>query len=221
MAAIQASTKRNFGLLLKREREARGVSMNKLAEEMMEKHGAGKGAVSNISRMEKGDERPSEARVYQIVDALTDIAGDSALEKDRLLKNLMAAADVGGISDTDQIEYLKRKSEKKLRENSPLKTHEIQTILSHISIPTLKRLAEADDNDERIAELLNEIARELGDVASSSRAPLSPEDRDNMFANAEHVIERGRVTILIKGEIEPDQETVLKHLANGMMYLLK
>lgn len=221
MAETQASTKGNFGPLLKREREARGISMNRLAEEMMEKHGAGKGAVSNISRMEKGVEFPSEARVYQIVDALTDIADDSALEKDRLLKKLMAAADVGGISDTDQIEYLKRKSEKKLRENSRLKAHEIQTILSHISVPTLKRLAEADDNDERIAELLNEIAKELGDVANDSRAPITPEERDNLFADAEHVIERGRVTILIRGEVAQGQMKVLKHLANGMMYLLK
>jgi len=221
MAAMSASTKTKFGPMLKREREARGISMNRLADEMMEKHGAGKGAASNISRMEKGIEFPSEGRVYQIVDALTEIAEDSALEKDRLLKNLMAAADVGGISDTDQIEYLRRKSEKKLRDNSPLQAHEIQTILSHISIPTLKRLSEIDDDDTQITELLNEIANELGAAASNSRADQLPEDRDDMFANAEHIIERGRVTILIRGKVEPDQEEVLKHLANGMMYLLK
>jgi transcriptional regulator with XRE-family HTH domain len=215
LAKKLALRKEKFGPALKSARDARGVSMNRLANELMEKHGAGKGTVSNISRLEKGVESPSEARVYMIADALANLAGDSALEKDRLLKELMLAAGIGVISDTEQIDYLRRKAARKLLNNSFLKDHEIQTILSYISIPTLKRLAEINADDNSVAELLNDIAIEVGEEAQRSIGKFSHTEGDT-----NNIIQSGRITILIDGEITREQKDGLRRIAAGMMSLL-
>ena len=215
---------RTFGSVLKKAREVRSVSLNRLAKEMMQ-FGAGKGAAANLSSLQRGLDSPSEKKVMQIADALSSYAGDSGTEKDRLLSELMSAAGIGGVTDTSQQSYLRRKCEKRLGTSPDLKPHEVQTILDHIGIPTMKRIAEADESERISVNDLKDIATELN--AKAGQDERDPEGMTYYSANSDHtdkpdhIIEAGRATILVKGNLSPNQNLLLRNIAGLICNLLR
>ena len=207
--------KSEFGLAFKKACEVRSVSLNQLAERMMQQGAPGKGDAGHLSRLQRGQHTPSEDKVVQIAKGLSSIAGDSETAKDKLLSQLMSAAGFN-ITDDDQIEYLKQKCALRLEE-AGLNLRQVTDILEQISISTIKRLA--DDNEPlEIVELEN-ISKEL--VAKAERHMQGLRGNSNPSQTADHTIVAGRARILIDGELSGSQERLIRDAANMIKSVLE
>jgi len=208
---------RTFGSVLRQACEVRNVSLNRVAEEMMSQ-GAGKGAAGYLSRLQRDLNSPTQAKVIEIVDALSTVARDSGSEKDRLLSELMTAAGLGGITENSQISYLRRKAQKRLESSPDLKPYEIQTILDGISIPTMQRIIDAPEDEEISVVDLRDIATEL--VAKTREHEHDPEGAVYRSGKCDHTIAAGRAKILIEGELTSTQKRLLGDIANMIKTVL-
>jgi hypothetical protein len=184
----------------------------------MMSQGAGKGAAGYLSRLQRDLNTPTQAKVIEIVDALSSVARDSGAEKDRLLSDLMTAAGLGGITENSQISYLRRKAQRRLESSPDLKPHEIQTILDHISIPTMQRIVDAPE-DEKISVVdLRDIATELSTKTKDDE--VGPEGAANRSYRSDHTIAAGRAKILIEGDLTTAQKRLLRDIANMVKTVL-
>ena len=205
-----------FGLALEQARNARGISRPKLAEVMAGPDAAAKGIEGQLSRFERGRRTPSEKKIIQIADALSSLAQDSDAEKELLLSKLMSLADIT-ITDSD---YLRRQCEDALQGVEYLKPHEVQTILAHISVPTMRQFVADAKKPKKITVVqLQNLAAELQKTASryTSRDAASA----GSSVTADHVIPAGRARILIDGEISNTQKRLVRDAANMIKSILE
>jgi len=205
-----------FSSALRTAREVRKISRPRLAIEIAGKKISAKGVEGQLSRFEGGHRVPSEKRVVEIADTLSRLANDSVTEKDRLLSQLMKAANKE-VSDADQLEFLENKCNSALLD-AGLKKHEVQTILDHVSVATKQRIAESAMKGEKIEFIdLRDLSVELQKTATKYAGTGSSSKRGE---SADHTIRAGRAKILVSGELTPIQDKLLRDVAKMIKNIL-
>lgn len=208
-----------FGAVLEQARMARSVTRRQLAESMARPGSRAKGIESQLSRFEARERTPTEEKVTQIADALSCLAKDSDVEKDKLLSDLTSAAGYE-ITDREQIDYLKRQCETALQNVEGLQPYEIQTILEHVRPATLKRIAAAGKSGEEISFVrLRDLSEELRATASRHLYNVPPDT--SAPEDIDHVIHAGRARILVSGELSSMQKRLLEDTANMIKNVLQ
>ena len=184
--------KKSFGSTLKSNREMRGISRPALGME------------GQLIRLEEGEtKRPRKTTVNRIADALSNKASDNALERSRLLDELMRSA--GHAENINEhIDRLKIRCVERLRrtDDAGWSEHEIHTIVDHLKPATLQRIATKSkkglptDSEEGLSVSdLNEIASELQD--SSTKQLNQEPDQGSTAVDGRHKFRVGPVTIYI------------------------
>jgi len=215
----------SFALALE---EARGeISLSKLAQTMAGPDAKNaRGPVGNLSRLQKGNQEPSKGKVEQIAEGLASIKGLSNREFKYWRSRLMSAAGYGEVgnaakldaSESEERRRLHPACHKALQGVSVLKEYEIQTILDHIGVSTMKLIIAAAERGEEIEVVqLQKIAVELQQTAARSSGAVVKV----AASQAETVIEVGRARILIDGDVTPAQMLVLKNAAEMIESVLK
>jgi transcriptional regulator with XRE-family HTH domain len=210
----KAMKKQELGFVLEQARLARDVSRPELARQLAKStEASAKGIEGQLWRYEKGERQPSVEKLQEIADALSMLANDGNLERDRLLDDLMEAA---GIEKSDyQKSYLRRQCVAALRDTE-LGEHEIESVLDQVSDATMMRIAEAARKGEEIEVMdLRSIASDLGGLASSRPAPSASKDSKG------HEIAAGRAVIRINGSLSKQQKRLLHQIADLIETVLK
>lgn len=209
--------------------EARGeVSLSRLAKAMADPNSKdGRGPVGNLSRLQNGKQKPSQDKIGQIVEALASETNLTGPEKKYWRSRLMSAAGYGTMKTAEKL--FESESEVRrslhpacleaLRTVPDLKEHEIQTILEHVGIPTMKLIIAAAERGEEIEVVqLQRISTELQQTAAGH---LSSADRvAAVVTGADKEIDAGRARILIEGELTGIQERLLADIAKMIKTVL-
>ena len=214
-----------FGTAL--EEAIGGISLNRIALAMAGSNSENpRGPAGNLSRLTRGKQEPSEKKVEEIVNALASERDLSSSEVEYWRNRLMSAAGYGKVSDAARREVSESEVRRHLRPDChralltvhTLREHEIQTILDHVGVSTMKLIIAAAERGEEIEVVqLQKISAELQQTAQRSLGAVVTVDADK----ADTVINAGRARILIDGEISPAQMQVLESAAEIIQSVLK
>ncbi len=214
-----------FGTALE---EARGgIPLNRLALAMAGDNSRNpRGPAGNLSRLKSGKQEPSEKKVEEIVDALALVRGLSASEVKHWRNRLLSAAGYGKVKDAAKREVSESEVRRHLRPDcyralqtvDALKEYEIQTILDHIGVSTMKLIITAAERGEEIEVVqLQKISAELQQTAKRYQSAVETAGPEK----ADTVIEAGRARILIDGDVSPAQMQVLRNAADMIESVLR
>lgn len=217
----------SFALALE---EARGeVSLSKLAKAMAGPSSKdGRGPAGNLSRLQNGKQKPSQDKIEQIVEALASLTSLTSSEQKYWRSRLMSAAGYGAMktaarlhdSESEVRRSLHPDCRKALQNGSQLKDYEIDAILDHIAVSTMKLIiAAAEEGEEIEVVLLEKISAELQQTAAHYSGAIV--DTSENMKGADTEINAGRAKILIYGDVSPAQMQVLKNAAEMIESVLK
>ena len=202
-----------FGIMLKTNREVRGLSRPDLAREMARECNEQKGMEGQLIRLEEGTtKKPRKDTVKRVATALSKKANDTWLQKDQLLYDLLQSA---GYADNskDHVDQLKKRCRARLRltPNTDLNEHQIQTIVDGLTTATLQRIATSKQKAVSVREL-KEFAVEL--QRSAAELTGNEADEGSIGSAKKYTFRVGPVTISVDRPVSEILKTMIRHSAN-------
>ena len=211
--------------------EAKGtIKLTEIATEIAGPEGA-RSLVGNLSKFQHGKRIPSKAKVEEIARALGSIQKLPRSKVEEMRNRLMEAAghtdarfvDLGmaaklELSETEERWRLRPKCYRALQTVHELKEHEIQIILDHIGVSTMKLIIAAADRGEEIEVVqLQKISSAFQKTAATASGTVVGSKTNK----AETVVKAGRARILIEGDVSPAQMQVLQSAAQMIKSVLE
>ena len=201
------------------------ATLTEIAEEIAGTDGKTRSVLSSLSRFQNGKRTPSRRKVAEIATALGEVRRLSRLRTKQLRDELMRAAGHGDPrysdlrtaarlerSESEQKERLHPRCREALRTVKTLKEHEIETILDHVGVSTMKLIIAAAERGEEIEVVqLQKISTELQQTAAKYSESVAPKADD--VTRDQIAIEAGRARIVVNGEVTPAQMQVLENAA--------
>lgn len=211
--------------------EAKGtIKLTEIAREMVGPKEA-RSLVGNLSKFQHGHRIPSETKVKEIARALGSIQKLPPAKVKQMRDRLMEAAghadarfvDLGmaaklELSETAERKRLRKKCHRALQTVQELEEHQIEIILDHVGVSTMKLIIEANERGEEI-EVVH--LQKISSAFQKSAAPASGTVVGSKSKKAETVVKAGRARILIDGDVSPAQMKVLQSAAQMINSVLK
>jgi hypothetical protein len=213
--------------------EARyGIKLTEIAEVMAEPKGANaRSLLGNLSRFQSGKRNPSKEKVKEIASALGSLRKLPRSKTNDLRDELMKAAGHADarlvdlrtaakleLSETDERWRLRPDCHRALQTVHELGEQEIQTILDHVGVSTMKLIIAAAERGEEIEVVqLQKISSALQKTA----APSSGADINAEAKKASTVINAGRARIHVDGDVTPAQRKLLSKAAEMIETVLQ
>jgi len=209
-----------------------GIKLTEIAEAMALRNGkSARSLLGNLSKFQNGKRIPSKGKVEEIARALGSVRKMSDSKTDHMRDQLMKAAGHADarfvdlktaakleLSESELRRCLRPDCYKALQTVHALKEHEIQTILDHVGVSTMKLIIAAAERGEEIEVVqLQKISAELQETAARYSGAVI----DANTSQADTVINAGRARILIDGDVSPAQMQVLKNAAEMIESVLK
>ena len=211
--------------------EAKGtIKLTEIATEIAGPEGA-RSLVGNLSKFQHGKRIPSKAKVEEIARALGSIQKLPRSKMEKMRDRLMEAAghadarsiDIGTVaklewSETEQRRQLRPECYEALQTVHELDEHEIQRILDHVGVSTMKLIIAAAERGEEI-EVIQ--LQKISSAFQKSAAPASSTVVGSKTKKTETVVKAGRARILIDGHVSPAQMQVLQSAAQMIKSVLE
>jgi len=193
--------------------------------------GSARNVLSSLSRFQNGKRKPSKKKVVEIAGALGSVRKMSRLKTNHLRDELMRAAGHGDprysdlrtaakldLSESEERKRLSPDCHRALQTVHTLSENEIQTILGHVGVSTMKLIIAAAERGEEIEVIqLQKISAALQKTATPSSSAVSSAEAKK----AATVINAGRACIQIDGDVSPVQMKVLQSAAEMIKSVLK